>query len=723
MRNIRPSHQRLARTALCWIATVHTPLRVAELIEACIIDVAGASTIDEDQRLRPFEMGLLLRHLVVFDKATETAVGASSTISEQDYIVFAHFSVKEYLTAPTYMAAEIRPVFALNLEAAHREVAGGCIAYLLSTNTIARRHQSFPLRSYAWDSWAFHAIAKSDDLRAIAEVRARDLYEQVAFHGVESNEDLNQIIRWASSRADVLHCLRHPYFFDEYTDACSRDDANRAGICSTEFDMVYFPLDEGKFRLLHIHPSANAFAAIRCSMTVASLGETTDFEAISYAWGSSGSKHIWVNGGRAALSQNGENILRSMREYDDQYRSVWLDAVCINQTDLDDRSSQVASMGQLYASARAVAIGVDEPTENEIWALEILRLTERLLHSRSEGQRRDLRYMLSSRPSLDPFLYMASLFRRQWWSRAWMVQEAVLGHNQVILYGRHTLPLIELQNFVSQKARSCRLITEHASDRRYDVAALTATLEWQNVMGLVQILNDRAQNRASTPIQVLYRTRHRTTAFLADRFWSFYSLLPEGHPGPDYTQSNRDSCIRFCKYLLDVSQNLDLFTLLSIDDLGYADEEARLPSWTGYCVSSDNMDHPQPLLLAELEGEAEGPFLSGGHAFSGEMTIDDDRLILQGYVVDKIARFHEDPSVAQAGLQSKGHAQFSRNRAWYRGTSGHEILAGDRAKLGHYVAVLLGGKTPYILEETTSEEYRFVCEWYVSSAPVLRCDS
>lgn len=177
------THQDLVKIALRWIAVAQQPLLVEELIEACTVKLEGGGQVREDLWLSPAQIALLLRHLVVLEKdPNETATELTSTAAcNKDSVVFAHFSVKEYLTDPEKMAPDIRSKFGVDLKQAHSEVASSCIAYLLRTNTLEERKTAHPLREYAWDLWALHTCSSTMDTSVEASNQAQDLYEKVAF--------------------------------------------------------------------------------------------------------------------------------------------------------------------------------------------------------------------------------------------------------------------------------------------------------------------------------------------------------------------------------------------------------------------------------------------------------------------------------------------------------------------------------------------------------------
>lgn len=215
------------KTALRWIAVAQQPLRIEQLIEACTVKLEAGGQVCKNLRLSPEQIVLLLRHLVVPEKNGNASDIASAGAFRKDYLVFAHFSVREYLTTPGNMAPTINPMFAIELKQAHLDVSSSCIAYLLRTNSLEERENEHPLREYAWDLWALHAVLSTTEPAIEASKQAQDLFEQVAFgngHEVfEMPQNFQRLIGWTDSlhaEAAVLDCLRNPYLFRQLGFPC-----------------------------------------------------------------------------------------------------------------------------------------------------------------------------------------------------------------------------------------------------------------------------------------------------------------------------------------------------------------------------------------------------------------------------------------------------------------------------------------------------------------------
>jgi hypothetical protein len=104
-------------------------------------------------------------------------------------------------------------------------------------------------------------------------------------------------------------------------------------------------------------------------------GTHSGFHALSYCWGESTQRaNIAIKtGNRVAVLAISPTVKRAIRRLRNRNAPlhIWIDAVCINQDDLEERANQVALMGRIYSQAEGVHVWLDE----EMLALdEALRL-------------------------------------------------------------------------------------------------------------------------------------------------------------------------------------------------------------------------------------------------------------------------------------------------------------------------------------------------------------
>ncbi|KAJ1323673.1 HET domain-containing protein [Microdochium nivale] len=128
--------------------------------------------------------------------------------------------------------------------------------------------------------------------------------------------------------------------------------------------MQYSALDSDKaeIRVLRIHRTLRRHKGFRgristtlkCSLQTISLNDKPKFVALSYVWGDdSVKKKISVEGVAELVTRNLYDALCWYRDWKPDV-SIWADAICINQTDLDEKSHQIRLMSRVYSQATKV---------------------------------------------------------------------------------------------------------------------------------------------------------------------------------------------------------------------------------------------------------------------------------------------------------------------------------------------------------------------------------
>lgn len=262
----------------------------------------------------------------------------------------------------------------------------------------------------------------------------------------------------------------------------------------------YKPLTDPiyEIRLLHILPHDDGGQLALTLRTVSTAQYSIPaYRALSYAWGiSQQTRSIRLNGALFCISPGLENALRSLRnakvhESNGEFENMllWIDAICINQGDIEERNQQVRKMDMIYALAKEAVIWLGDHIEpaDYISDYEVIAdalkyddapqyLTEislnflkYLARNRSGGQmlyghlRGIWRPTYGDRP---PFIarddwwtaedmvngqfimiakHLHRLFHRAWFTRLWVVQEVELSPSAVVLWGSYIFDLTVLQ--------------------------------------------------------------------------------------------------------------------------------------------------------------------------------------------------------------------------------------------------------------------------------------
>jgi hypothetical protein len=110
---------------------------------------------------------------------------------------------------------------------------------------------------------------------------------------------------------------------------------------------------------------------------------------------------------------------------------MWIDAVCINQSNPQERTAQVRIMKKIYAKSDHVVIWLGKDTDDDKTAFAILEQYRKLFaehgHQLDIGPMETVAYKLAlpAEESKD-WTALIKLFQKPWFQRIWVIQEAVV---------------------------------------------------------------------------------------------------------------------------------------------------------------------------------------------------------------------------------------------------------------------------------------------------------
>jgi hypothetical protein len=102
-----------------------------------------------------------------------------------------------------------------------------------------------------------------------------------------------------------------------------------------------------------------------------------DFEALSYAWGSTEDPvDIFIGESGSCTLAVTRNLAEALPflPFENKTRVLWIDAICVNQQDKAERSSQVQRMADIYSKAARVLIWLGPASGDSSVALDCMKL-------------------------------------------------------------------------------------------------------------------------------------------------------------------------------------------------------------------------------------------------------------------------------------------------------------------------------------------------------------
>lgn len=203
---------------------------------------------------------------------------------------------------------------------------------------------------------------------------------------------------------------------------------------------VKMRLHGDEIRVLVLEPTDEDLddAFIQCILVATSIDTPVEYEALSYTWGDdtlSPTRCIDCDGDVVPVTVNLYEALLALR-HPNKPRTLWIDALCIDQSNNEERNHQVALMARIYRKAVGVLIwlGNEGPAMDGARSFEYLRMLYELVQEKSMQSRRRLGVTaeeeillgnIESAPGPHPSVESAlNLFlRRRWFTRRWVLQE------------------------------------------------------------------------------------------------------------------------------------------------------------------------------------------------------------------------------------------------------------------------------------------------------------
>jgi hypothetical protein len=349
-----------------------------------------------------------------------------------------------------------------------------------------------------------------------------------------------------------------------------------------------------------------------CDMQVVSLTESdVHYDTLSYAWGDSShrEKHLLCNGLPVAIT---DSLSAALRHIWSKWptKTIWVDALCINQADVFERNQQVTMMGRIYKRAENVVVWLgDEGEDAVLWPgsggensahtwpwIEHERWNfqddnQLPLPGQFIGGKRKYRAGIGSSVPLDlNLLQRASaeqasraslkatateimkflaykealtyMLSRPWFHRAWTFQEIAVAQNAVICCGAYDVQFAVFSRALKQLDSLLSRFPGGALNRLNQL-----------------VLHDIVRSREEKSLfGLLIRTNHRQASDPRDKLFSIIGLLPPdlyGFMQADYSLSIKETFIWAARVCIELDNDLNCLSAA-----GRANQrDDSLPSW------------------------------------------------------------------------------------------------------------------------------------------------
>lgn len=184
-------------------------------------------------------------------------------------------------------------------------------------------------------------------------------------------------------------------------------------------------------RLLELQDAVDDEDTLHGTFTFKKISEHADdlnYAALSYHWGTEVLEDkIMIESRYIKIRANLASALRFFRKrYRGTVKYIWVDAVCINQQDLIERSSQVSVMAKIYHGAVNVLVWLGEGDNNSDLAMRFVRDVLNL---------KDFDRLIRDPNTPKKWDALSTIMRKKWFSRRWVIQEIAHAENAVLCCG------------------------------------------------------------------------------------------------------------------------------------------------------------------------------------------------------------------------------------------------------------------------------------------------
>ncbi|KAI9708915.1 MAG: hypothetical protein M1820_003609 [Bogoriella megaspora] len=442
----------------------------------------------------------------------------------------------------------------------------------------------------------------------------------------------------------------------------------------------------GAIRLMILRPAKADHERIRCKLANESLENSFDFEALSYVWGDSSDRRvIEVDGVDFTITSNLDTALRHLRYHDSKPRVLWVDAVCIDQSNHAERSFQVRQMRGIFSKAREVIIWLGPESRTTAQAFNTItrnikkfdkfldEVPEPPDHSLPGGvstQPRDLKRVAlgySTPSGRFPFLFnsgevdaIIKLLNRPWFRRIWVIQEIAFAATATVYCGKVRFRWDDI-------AFATGLIRDSLFNRPTPTELIGLSIEKENGLRASLMFFALVQRRCGQPYGLNRLLSTFSTFQMTDPRDRVYAVLglsadfcsgksPLSVLQPDYSLSLQQVFTYTARAIIEHERNLDC--LMSVTQIGRQSQKgtgfSELPTWVPDWMSCRvYQDFRNPRLLED------SPILvrdnRGDHKFNCCLNLEQQRPPTFKFLADGrilgVLGIHADRIIAAAPLE------------------------------------------------------------------------
>jgi hypothetical protein len=326
-------------------------------------------------------------------------------------------------------------------------------------------------------------------------------------------------------------------------------------------------LRDREIRLLYLLHNEYGAEDIGYSLLSTSIDRAPPYEALSYAWGKD-IRQVKLRGGAVVTMRT--NLYHALRYLQRPYASrlLWIDALCINQDNDEERSHQAQLMTQIYATAWRVLVWLGEANDDLSSCLTLLNQCRQAVTAVDESHSASPPPVCLTQGEKES---VKQLIDRPYFKRTWVLQETMVAKVALVMWSHFTMPF---ENLIT----ACHIL-DLAESRWSDFnAACHEIITFGYLRRVFQGLEADRSSLGMTPL--LMRTIWNRATDPRDKIFALFGIANqeqgyEKTPArPDYRRTVEDVYIDVARFLVGDDHSLQI--LSAIQHIG---ADSALPSW------------------------------------------------------------------------------------------------------------------------------------------------
>jgi hypothetical protein len=379
--------------------------------------------------------------------------------------------------------------------------------------------------------------------------------------------------------------------------------------------------ERNEIRLLRIKPVPHLTKVVECEIFHTPLETAPPYQALSYSWGDRASlEPLLVDSQIISVTPNLQQALQRLRPREgEQELVIWVDAVCINQSDIPERNVQTGKMRMIYQNAEMVSVWLGLEHHGSQVAIQLARD----LNGCPSDTVPSLLHDPANAGALEALVL---LFRRQYWWRIWVIQEVSCAKNSIVYCGSESISWAELENV-------CNILLMHVSHLQeiyYKNLSYIRTLTHGGPKGL--LLSRYSPSLSAPPLlELLLSHKSKKSTDPKDKVYALVGISSSRNTfgNIDYSRSEREIFTHTARHIISSSRKLDVICVKQHDVRQYG-----LPSWApdwtrpgpGSGQTIIGLQHHEPSFFAAGDSLADVEFEGDGYV-----------LRAKGFVLDNIS--------------------------------------------------------------------------------------